>query len=101
MKPYDYVVAVLLIGLICGAAYFLLPAYKNYSETKGETRELQTTISELSLESRDLQQDIHDLQTDPRAVERVAREKFGWCQDNEKIYHFDPAPKTTSSAPRR
>jgi hypothetical protein len=37
-----------------------------------------------------LREQIHSLQTDPDAIERVAREKLGWCREDEKIYHFDP-----------
>jgi cell division protein FtsB len=94
MKASYYIYAVLLIVVVCLAVYLLLPAYTEYTQTRDETRTLQTEVNEVGLKAEELEEDIHALRTDPKAIERVAREKFGWCKENEKIYHFDPAPAT-------
>ncbi len=89
MRSRDYFFAFFLIALACVGAYFLLPAYRDYQATRAETRELQEENAELELQTQDVKSATHALQTDQRAVERVAREKFGWCREGEKIYHFE------------
>jgi hypothetical protein len=36
-----------------------------------------------------LNRELRELRTDYRAIERVAREKFGMCKPGEEIYHFE------------
>ncbi len=90
MKTKHYLFAIILILLSCVALYMLLPAYKDYKETREENRRLQVELAEREARSQELGREINALRSDPAALERVAREKFGWCRDNEKIYHFDP-----------
>ena len=91
--------AVLLLA--CGVAlYFLLPAYSDYHRTKGDVSELKQSLTMQEHEIQRLQREIRSLRTDYRAIERVAREKFGLCRDGEKIYHFDGTPPPEGDAKR-
>ena len=89
MKAKDYVPVILTIVLICAASYFLLPAYMKLRQTRETVRRLQESLNKQELEVQRLRKELADLQTDYRAIERVAREKFGLCREDEKIYHFD------------
>ncbi len=87
--------------LACGLAlYFLLPAYSDYHRTKGDVSELKLSLTMQEHEIQRLQREIRSLRTDYRAIERVAREKFGLCKDGEKIYHFDDAQPPEGGAKR-
>lgn len=90
MKPRHYIFSIILVLIGSTAAYFLVPAYADYRRASKEEQRLEQQLKDLEIEAQKLEETIHDLQTNPRAVERVAREKFGWCRDDEKIYHFDP-----------
>ena len=90
MKSENFVFAAVLILVVCGMAYVLLPAYADYKQSRREAQELERKLLQVDVRSQEVRQRIHALKTEPAAVERVAREKFGWCRANEKINHFDP-----------
>jgi len=92
MSARSYFFTGALVLIVGAAIYFLLPAYKDYRQSHNDTRKLEAEISEVNVAAQSLEREIQALRTDPDAVERVAREKFGWCRDNEKVYHFDPLP---------
>lgn len=91
MKPQYYIFSIALVIAGSVAAYFVVPAYAKYQRSNREKERLERHLMELRLEKQDRENTIHALRTSPQAVERVAREKFGWCRDNEKIYRFDAA----------
>jgi cell division protein FtsB len=90
MKTGDYIFILVLVLTTCLCVYLLLPAYTEYDEARSTVKELDEQSLDQDLEARELREQIHSLQTDPDAIERVAREKLGWCREDEKIYHFDP-----------
>ena len=99
MKSRHYVFVLGLVLIACVSAYILLPAYTDFKDGKREADELQGKLAEIELESREIDHAIQSLRTDPRAIERVAREKLGWCREDEKIYHFDPPPVPAPAQP--
>ncbi|MFO7822071.1 MAG: septum formation initiator family protein [Lentisphaeria bacterium] len=96
MKPKHYIFSILLVIIGSVVAYFLVPAYADYRRAHKEQQRLEQDLAELAIQTQHLEETIHNLQTNPKAVERVAREKFGWCRNNEKIYHFDPSDQKSS-----
>jgi cell division protein FtsB len=89
-----------LLVTLCGAAlYLLLPAYTEHRHAAEALSELRRNLAAQELEIQKLRLEMSALRTDYRAVERVAREKFGWCRDNEKVYHFD-ATATPDVSPK-
>ena len=80
------------------ALYFLFPAYSEFRRTKGDVSELKQSLAMQEHEIQRLHREIRSLRTDYRALERVAREKFGLCKDGEKIYHFDDAQPVEGGA---
>jgi len=87
-KNYVFIMFLILVALF--AFYKLLPMYMEYSNTKASTKNAQEEYMKKELQKRELQSRKNKLHNDPEAIEREAREKLGWCKEDEKIYHFDP-----------
>jgi len=89
MNFRDSVFVMSVIIIACVATYVLLPVYTQYRGQRRALTEMEKRLGFQEAETRALRQEITALRTDPHAIERVAREKFGLCRPNEKIYHFD------------
>ena len=63
-----------------------------YHQKKQEFQKLQTEVEQMKDENGRLDQQIKSLQTDPKAIEKEAREQFGYVRHNE-IMVVLPAPK--------
>ena len=94
MKKSDTLLAIVLIAVCCAGIYLVVPRYAEKKQLQKTLAELRQRITEQERETRRLRREISRLRTDPEAIERVAREKFGWCAEGEKIYHFDSQPQT-------
>ena len=88
MAAKHYIIAFVVVCLIIGSCIWVYPAWDEYGRARSKNLELKQRILDYEAENEHLRAEIHKLQTDPRAIERVAREKFGWCRPNEKIYDF-------------
>jgi cell division protein FtsB len=96
MKLGNCIFTALVIILGCISLYLLLPSFTRLKESKQSLASLEKNLAQQEEQIQSLRAEIHALRTDYRAIERVAREKFGLCREGEKIYHFDPpAPSTT------
>ncbi len=53
-------------------------------------------LARTEAEIEGLRRQAHELKTDPRAIERVSRERYGMIRDGEILYGFrDPAASDT------
>ena len=82
-----------ILALIAWAGFLVGPSYFEYDETKGELAEVKQQLLLQQQTHEALRGDIYRLQNDDRAVERVARDKFGLCRPGEKIYDFSAIPQ--------
>ena len=80
--------AVLALVLLVGAGLWLFPAWQDYAKTREAIVDVQAQSLQHQAENEALKTEIHQLRTDPRAIERVARDKFGYCRPQEKVYDF-------------
>ena len=95
-------VDVLIGAMLLGAAYFALFGGEY---TLFELREMdalqerhKTSLARTEAEIEGLRRRAHELKTDPRAIERVSRERYGMIRDGEILYRFrDPAARDTSA----
>ncbi len=92
MKWTDYLFTMIFVLTVAAAFFVLLPAYTDYNQARSEARRLQQELLERELQAHLLRRRIHDLKHDPVAIERIARERLGWCREDEKIYHFEGVP---------
>ncbi len=56
-----------------------------------EQDHLTARLAELKQENKKLQTQISQLKSDPKAVERIAREELGMVRPDEVVYRFVPA----------
>ncbi len=76
----------LLIQDIFGAHGFL-----ELRRTQKEIEKLRQEIAQVNAENRELAEQVQALKTDPRIIERIAREEMGLARPGELIYKL-PAP---------
>ena len=65
-----------------------------YQSKKAEYRQRQTDVESLQKENDRLTKDVEALRTDSRAIEKAAREEFGYARPGEVIYLLPRAQQT-------
>jgi cell division protein FtsB len=83
-----YLAAAIIIGLCIWGFYLLLPDYTDYAKAQRSLGAVEQSLAAHRSERESLAREIDALKHEPQAVERVAREKFGWCRANEQVYRF-------------
>lgn len=68
--------------------------------TEAQLRELRGEIDRLNHENNDLNKQVQALRTDPKAVERIAREEMGLARPGEMIFKI-PEQSQESAAPAK
>ena len=68
-----------------------------YKSKKAELQRLQQEIEEQAARHERLESEVKALQTDPKAIEREAREKLGFVKPGE-IVLVQPQPRHSESA---
>jgi cell division protein FtsB len=87
LKDYGFVI---LFFIILGvSANWLLPVYGEWHTMQKRAKRIKQSIVEQQDEAQELRRKIEALKNNPYEIERTAREKRGWCKENEKIYRFD------------
>jgi len=66
-----------------------------YRQKKAEYQNLQKEIGGLQQENERYTQDIKSLETDPKAIEKEAREQLHYARPGEVIYVSPPPPPTS------
>lgn len=90
---------------ILGAALFALAIHDVFGthgflamrRTQKEMELIRGNIEQLDKENADLTGQVSSLKTDPKTIERIAREEMGLARPGEKIFKL-PAPSDNSSA---
>jgi cell division protein FtsB len=67
-----------------------------YHEKKVEYQRLQTEVQEMQAENDRVEKQIKALKTDPQAIEKEARERFGYARPTDIVVVM-PAPKAQKS----
>ena len=81
-------------GRILGLALFVLAVHDVFGShgllatrrALSQVRELRGQIDRLNRENSDLSKQVHALRTDPKAIERIAREEMGLARPGEMIF---------------
>ncbi|HNQ87424.1 MAG TPA: septum formation initiator family protein [Verrucomicrobiota bacterium] len=77
--------AVLLVGV------WYLPLIRQNQAMREELLRLGAEARRAETEAQEKRSAIEALKTDPKAVERLAREKLGLAKPGETVVHFEPA----------
>jgi cell division protein FtsL len=87
--------------LIIISFVLIFPAYTNMQKMKSKKDELQKKLEEKQAECLELRQLFSDLESNPKAVEKIAREKFGLCKRDEVIYIYKAKTSTEPGTARK
>ena len=73
-----------------------------FHQKRAEYRKLQAETEQLRQENQQLQEHIQSLKSDPKAIEKEAREQLRYAKPGEVVYTVpapppQPAPATTSA----
>lgn len=93
-----------LVGLLLAVAgavaicLWYLPVIKQNERMRKEILRLDTHIQAEEEAGKQLNTAIQSLSNDPKAIERLARERLGYAKPGETVIRFDPP--VTNLAPR-
>lgn len=78
-----------LVAVGLGVFQLYLPLIQKNQRYRKEIISLDTKITDEEKRSRQIRGAIDSLQNDPRAVEKMTREKLGWARTNEMVVRFE------------
>ncbi len=85
-KKYGLIaVALVVLFIVCLSENGVV----EYLKLKSRVQAVDTSIKRLSAENVDLQREIDRLHKDDRYLEEVARLKFGFIREGEKVYRIE------------
>jgi cell division protein FtsB len=85
------VVFLLCIAGLLGLALWYLPLIQENERFRKVVLQLDKQIAKVEENNRQLKISIESLRRDPKAVERLARERLGYAKPGETMIHFDDA----------
>jgi cell division protein FtsB len=83
------VIFLLVLAGISAVAVWYLPLIKSNEAMRGEILRLDTQIAKAEETCRLAKAQVKALEYDPKAVERLAREKFGYAKLGETVIRFE------------
>lgn len=93
------VVFLLVVAIIAGVALWYYPVIKKNERMRGVILQLDKKQEQEKELNKQLKTATETLQKDPKAVERLARERLGYAKPGETIVHFEE-PATNPSVIR-
>jgi cell division protein FtsB len=92
-----FLVVVMIVHDIFGTHGFLA-----MRRTQDEIRKVQANLDKLNKENEELKQEVKDLKTDPRLIEKIARDDLGLARPGEVIIRIPQgqAPEQIPSGKR-
>lgn len=69
--------------------------------TQKQIQQLRGEIERLNKENNALSERVQSLRTDPKAVERIAREEMGLARPGELIFKMPAAPEKPLGTPKK
>jgi cell division protein FtsB len=83
------VVVVAFLAILVWVFSTYLPLIERNQHYRKRIFDLDAKIQEQEKVGRQLRASIDAVQTDPRTLERLAREKLGWARSNETVVRFE------------
>ena len=84
------VILLLCVAAVLGVALWYTPLIKQNERYRREILRLDTQIAKTEENNRQLKASIDSLKSDPRALERLARERLGYAKPGETVIRFGP-----------
>jgi cell division protein FtsB len=89
------VILLIVIAIALAVGIWYLPLMQQNERMRKEILRKDALIQKEEAEARELRAEVEALRGDPRAVERLAREKFGYAKPGETVVRFE-APATNA-----
>jgi len=83
----------IVTAVVVGAALKYAPLLKANQAHRAEIQHKRDKVAALEAQHRQLQSGINSLQTDPRAVERAARDILSYARPEEVVVTFEEAKR--------
>lgn len=75
-----------ILGVILTAAVILiLPIHQKYFSMQNKVSRLEREYRELKAEYQNMLKEVYELEHQAFAIEKIGREKFNLCRENEQI----------------
>jgi cell division protein FtsB len=91
------VIFLLFIAGILLVAIWYLPLIKQNERMRREIQRLDTLVQKEEESGRQLRNSMEALRRDPKAVERLARETFGYARTGEVVIRFEQSATNPTS----
>ncbi|MEG1979141.1 MAG: cell division protein FtsL [Victivallaceae bacterium] len=91
----------ILVILVFLAIAMIVPIRQQNRKMEEELLTLQQEHDQSKIELQRLNREINALKSSPEAIAKVAREKFGLCQENETILRYDEKAPSDAEAVRK
>ena len=81
--------------LLCVVGYYAVfgaNGLMDYQQKRRESCELDRQIKSLQQQNGGMEQEIKALKTDPKTIEKEARERLRYARPGEVVYTVSPAP---------
>ncbi|HEU5071600.1 MAG TPA: septum formation initiator family protein [Verrucomicrobiae bacterium] len=85
----------LLVAGVMILALWYLPLIRQNERMRKEVLRLDGEIQKQEAAGKETRDSIDTLRTDPKAIERLAREKLGYAKPGETVVRFEP-PQTNT-----
>jgi len=82
------VIFLLFVAIVLAVAVWYLPLIKQNERMRKVVLQLDTQIAKADERNRQLRTSIEALRFDPKAVERLARERLGYAKPGETVIRF-------------
>ncbi|MBC8095448.1 MAG: septum formation initiator family protein [Akkermansiaceae bacterium] len=98
-KLSKLVIFLLLVAGVVAVVFWYLPLFQKNERFRREVLRLEEQKRKEEETSKQLKASIDALRYDPKAVERLARERLGYAKPDEKVILFE-RPVTNYFAPQ-
>ncbi len=91
------VIGLLLLAFLVAVGVWYLPLIRQNEAMRREVMRLDDQVKKEAETKRQLNAAVESLSNDPKAIERLVREKLGYAKPGETVIRFEETP--TNSAP--
>ena len=88
-KMITAILYTILIIIFAAAVILIIPVYRKERSKEEEVARLEEQKRELDLQYKKMLNEVHELEHKAFAIEKIAREKYRLCRDNEQILTYD------------
>ncbi len=97
-KLSKVVLVLLIVAVAVAVGFWYLPLIKTNENMRKEILRLEAEVKKQEDLARELHTSLELLRSDPKTVERLAREKLGYAKPGETVIRFEQASENAASA---